>query len=68
MQFYNTLIDKTSEPGVVYIGKSLPGSWEDSEVWSIKKIVTTWVIPIKYAHWSASFKHKWSDRLDLQYP
>lgn len=67
MQFFNTLIDTTSQPGVAYIGKALPGSWEDSEVWKIKKITTNWTIQIKYAHWSSSFVHKWSDRLLLDY-
>lgn len=67
MQNFITLIDEDSEPGMIYIGKSIPGSWENSEVWSIKKIDTTWIMSIKFAHGSASYIHKWSERLSLSY-
>lgn len=65
--YWTTLIDTTSETGIIYIGKVLPNIGTNETGWQILKIdTTTTPISMTYAN-SAKFTEVWDDRSSLTY-
>lgn len=61
-----TRIDKTSTPGIVYIGKAQPGAKEDRESWKISRADTS-AISVLFAGGTGEFNKKWSERTTYDY-
>ena len=64
-------IDNVEATDFIYIGEALPGSSASASVWRIKKINENAGldddIEITWAEGTATFSHKWSDRLTITY-
>lgn len=61
-----TRIDKTSTPGMVYIGKAQPGAKEDRDWWKISRADTS-AISVLFAGGTGEFNKKWSERIIYDY-
>jgi len=64
---YDQKLDTVS-PSLSYFGEAAPGSATSDAVWRIRRITTTGNdLDVDWAGGSASFTHKWDDRLTLSY-
>lgn len=63
---YTTRVDKTTEAGVVYIGKATIASSQASPAWQISKVDTD-AVSIMWADGNANFDNVWNDRTSLTY-
>ncbi len=67
MKNYETRIDEVSD-SLTYVGKALPGSDNDQEVWQIQKITVTGTeTAIEFADGDSLFDNIWDNRLSLIY-
>lgn len=63
---YSVRIDKTSQSGILYIGKASIASSESGSVWQIAKVDTS-ILSVKWADGNSSFDNVWDNRLSLTY-
>ena len=63
--FPHTIVDTTTTPNTIYIGKAEHGIAESAAEWFIKRIVTTTGADIRSA--GVDFDQIWDDRAALVY-
>jgi hypothetical protein len=64
----DTLIDETTETGVVYVGQAARLSPESSPVWRIKKVdSTTDTAKVSWADGVTTYTKVWDDRTSYTY-
>lgn len=61
---YILRIDRTSEEGVTYLGRALPGSSETGLVWQIQKLTDSYLL---FAKGNDLFDKQWSERTNYTY-
>lgn len=63
---YQVFNDKVTDSDLIYIGKSLPGSAEDSSAWQIKRYQKS-TGKLTFASNDATFTHRWDQRTGYDY-
>lgn len=63
---YQVWNDKVSDPNLVYIGKSLPGTLEEDAAWQIKRYHKT-DGKLMFANSDSTFTHRWDQRAGYTY-
>ena len=63
---YQVFNDKVTDSDLIYIGKSLPGSGEDSSAWQIKRYQKS-TGKLTFASNDATFTHRWDQRTGYDY-
>ena len=63
---YQVWNDKVSDPNLIYIGKSLPGTLEEDAAWQIKRYHKT-DGKLMFANSDSTFTHRWDQRAGYTY-
>lgn len=63
---YSVRVDKTSQSGIIYVGKASVASVDGDNVWQISKVDTS-ILSVKWAEGNTNFTNIWDNRLSLTY-